>query len=128
MLLGTLPWLYLTLRHGPPGVELVYLVPLTDLWTLAQGPAGYFVVQVVGNLLVFAAFGFFAPVRFPALASVPRVLGLAAAGSLAIELTQLLADTGRVFSVDDIWLNALGAALAALASRRWWATPRLSTR
>ena len=98
---GTLPWLYLTMRSGPAGAEQMYWLPLSDLVRLAAG------------LLL--------PVRFAVLASVPRVMAICAVGSLAIELTQLLAQHGRVFSVDDIWLNAAGAGLAAAASRRWWA-------
>lgn len=121
MLLGTLPWLVLTLTPRPADDPQVYLVPFSDLAALAQQPAGYFAVQVVGNLLVFAALGFFLPVRFAALASVPRVLAVAAAASLAIELAQLVSLDGRTFSVDDILLNAGGAGLAAALSRRWWA-------
>lgn len=121
IVVGTLPWLYLTMLPGPAGAEQVYWVPLSDLATLAGGPPGFLVVQVAGNLLVFAAAGFLLPVRFAGLASLPRILLLAALGSLAIELTQLAGHHGRVFSVDDIWLNAAGAGLAAAMSRRWWA-------
>lgn len=121
IVLGTLPWLYLTMRAGPAGAEQVYWLPLSDLVTLAHGPLGFLMIQVVGNLLVFAAAGFLLPVRFASLASLPRVLVVAGLGSLAIELTQLVAQQGRVFSVDDIWLNAAGAGMAAVLSRRWWA-------
>jgi glycopeptide antibiotics resistance protein len=41
--------------------------------------------------------------------------------SAAIEITQYALDVGRVSSVDDVLLNATGALLAGLASRRWWA-------
>ncbi|MDI6102381.1 hypothetical protein QLQ12_27555 [Actinoplanes sp. NEAU-A12] len=47
------------------------LIPLRDLVTM--GPVG-----VVGNLLIFAALGFFAPMRFAAWASVPRIVALGA--------------------------------------------------
>lgn len=124
MLLGTLPWLALTMLPQPGTEERVSLVPFADLMWLAQGPAGFFLVQVVGNLLVFSALGFLLPVRFASLGSVPRVVGVAAAGSLAIELTQLVSIAGRTFSVDDIMLNAAGAGLAALCSRRWWVSDR----
>jgi glycopeptide antibiotics resistance protein len=117
---GTLPWLYLTMRSGQAGPDEVYWLPLSDLIRLAAGPPGFLVIQVVGNLLVFAAAGFLLPVRFAGFASLPRVVAVAAVGSLGIELTQLFAHNGRVFSVDDIWLNAAGAGLAAAASRRWW--------
>lgn len=96
------------------------LVPLRDLVTvLAAGPLTI-VVQIVGNLLVFASLGFFGPVRFAALASVPRVLAVAAAGSALVEAAQYVLPLDRVTSVDDVLLNTAGAGLAALASRRWW--------
>lgn len=53
------------------------LMPLRDL--MEMGSLG-----IVGNLLVLAALGFFAP-RFAALASVPRILALAAGCSVLIE-------------------------------------------
>ena len=76
--------------------------------------------QIVGNLLVFAALGFFAPLRFAALASVRRILALGAGCSVLVEAAQYVLRLDRVSSVDDVLLNAAGAGLAALASRRWW--------
>ena len=113
---GTVPWVLMTTFPGSRAGEVpsrVILVPLSDLLTMDWG-------QVVGNLLVFAALGSFAPLRFAALASVPRVLALGAAGSALIEIAQYAFQLDRVSSVDDVLLNAAGAALAALASRRWW--------
>ena len=60
--------------------------------------------------------------RFAALAAVPRVLALAAGCSVLIETAQYVLQLDRVSSVDDVLLNATGAALAALASRPWWRT------
>ncbi|BCJ47709.1 hypothetical protein GCM10010168_20680 [Actinoplanes ianthinogenes] len=118
MVYGTVPMVWLTLQPGPgagivPG--RVSLVPLIDLMTM--GPIG-----IGGNLLVFAALGFFAPMRFAALASVPRILALGAACSVVVETAQYVFQLDRVSSVDDVLVNATGAALAALASRRWWRT------
>ena len=115
---GTVPWVWLTMLPGSgagvvPG--RVSLVPLRDL--LAMSPS-----QIVGNLLVFAALGFFAPLRFAALSSVPRILALAAGCSVLVETAQYALRLDRVSSVDDVLLNAAGAGLAALASRRWWHT------
>ena len=93
----------------------VSLVPLLDLFAMGRA-------QVVGNLLVFAALGFFAPLRFAALASVPRILALAAGCSVLVEVAQYVLWLDRVSSVDDVLLNAAGAGLAALASRPWWRT------
>ncbi|WP_346127695.1 VanZ family protein [Lentzea roselyniae] len=118
MVHGTVPWVWMVLLPGEhPGVERgpLNLVPLRDLLEMDTG-------QVVGNLFIFAALGFFAPQRFAALASLPRVLALAGGWSALLEITQYLW-LDRVSSVDDVLLNAAGAGLAALASRRWWRRP-----
>ncbi len=115
---GTVPWVWMTMLPGSRAGEVpgrVSLVPLVDLLAMDRG-------QVVGNLLVFAALGFFAPLRFAALASVPRILALGAGCSALVETAQYVLWLDRVSSVDDILLNAAGAGLAALASRRWWRT------
>jgi VanZ like family len=116
MVHGTVPFVWMTLMPGS-GAGIVparlSLVPLRDL--LVMGPLG-----IVGNLLVFAALGFFAPMRFAALAALPRVLALAAGCSVLIETAQYVLQLDRVSSVDDVLLNAAGAVLAAAASRPWW--------
>ncbi|NYF56104.1 VanZ family protein [Micromonospora purpureochromogenes] len=124
MVAGTLPWVWmiLTPRAAPGEVKLVPLRDLVDL--VAAGPPATVVVQVVGNLLVFAALGFLAPVRSAALAGVGRLFLLGAAASALVECAQYALDLGRVTSVDDVLLNATGAALAGLLSRRWWAGRR----
>jgi VanZ like family len=121
---GTVPFVWMTMLPGSRAGEVpgrVSLVPLLDL--LEMGWA-----QVVGNLLVFAALGFFAPLRIAALASVPRILALAASCSVLVEVAQYVLRLDRVSSVDDVLLNAAGAALAALASRRWWPDAESSPR
>ncbi|BCJ38837.1 hypothetical protein Athai_63400 [Actinocatenispora thailandica] len=122
---GTLPWLAMTFTPDPGAPRRIQLVPLHDLAALAGAPAQTVGVQLVGNLLVFAAAGFFLPVRFARLRSLPRVLLLGALGSVLIETTQYLAELGRVSSVDDVLVNAVGAGLFALLSRPLWS--RLST-
>ncbi|MFJ1538996.1 VanZ family protein [Micromonospora chalcea] len=123
---GTVPWVWMIMLPGEgagvvPG--RVSLVPLRDLLTvLSSGPLTV-AVQIVGNLLVFAALGFFGPLRFAALASVPRILALAAGCSVLVEVAQYALRLDRVSSVDDVLLNTAGAGLAALASRRWWPAP-----
>jgi hypothetical protein len=120
---GTVPWVWMIMLPGAQAGAVpgrVSLLPLRDLITIfADGPARA-TGQIVGNLLVFAALGFFAPLRFPTLASVPRILGLAAGCSALVETAQYALQLDRVSSVDDVLLNAAGAGLAALASRRWW--------
>ncbi|MFI7359894.1 VanZ family protein [Streptomyces avidinii] len=113
MVHGTVPFVWMTMMPGSgagivPG--RVILVPLRDLITM--GPLG------IGNL-VFAALGFFAPIRCAALASLPRILALGAVCSVVVEAAQYVLRLDRVSSVDDVLVNA---ALAALASRRWGRT------
>jgi glycopeptide antibiotics resistance protein len=122
MVHGTVPFVWLVLMPGSgagivPG--RVSLVPLQDLFTMG-------LLGIIGNLLVFAALGFFAPMRFAALASVPRIVALAAGCSILIETAQYALQLDQVSSVDDVLLNAAGALPAALASRRWWRTTRES--
>jgi glycopeptide antibiotics resistance protein len=123
---GTVPWVWMIMLPGDRAGAVpgrVSLVPLRDLLTiLADGGPLTVTVQVVGNLLVFAALGFLAPLRFAALASVPRILALAAGCSVLVEAAQYVLRLDRVSSVDDVLLNTAGAGLAALASRRWWRT------
>ncbi|UWZ59525.1 VanZ family protein [Dactylosporangium aurantiacum] len=118
MTYGTVPFVWMTMMPGigagiVPG--RVSLVPLRDLVTM--GPLG-----IGGNLLVFAALGCFAPVRFTALASVPRILALGAGCSILVETAQYVLRLDRVSSVDDVLVNAAGAVLAGLVSRPWWRT------
>ncbi|MET9323565.1 VanZ family protein [Streptomyces sp. NPDC003038] len=116
MVHGTVPFLWLTMMPGGgAGVvpARVSLVPLRDLVTMGS-------LGIVGNLLVFAALGFFAPMRFAALASVPRIMALGAGCSVLVETAQYVLRLDRVSSVDDVLVNAAGAVLAGLASRRWW--------
>ncbi|MFI1028542.1 VanZ family protein [Streptomyces sp. NPDC020951] len=118
MVHGTVPFVWMTMMPGGgAGVvpARVSLVPLRDLVTM--GPLG-----IVGNLLVFASLGFFAPMRFAALASAPRILALGAGCSVLVETAQYVLQLDRVSSVDDVLVNAVGAVLAGLASRRWWRT------
>ncbi|WP_371650924.1 VanZ family protein [Streptomyces mirabilis] len=118
MVHGTVPSIWMTMMPGSGAGTVparVSLVPLRDLVTMGTG-------QIVGNLLIFAALGFFAPMRFAALASVPRILALGAGCSVLVETAQYVLRLDRVSSVDDVLVNATGAALVAMASRRWWRT------
>ncbi|MEV0431171.1 VanZ family protein [Micromonospora sp. NPDC050495] len=120
---GTVPWVWMIMLPGDRAGAVagrVSLVPLRDLLTILSGGPLTVAVQIVGNLLVFAALGFLVPLRFPALASVPRILLLAGGCSVLVEVAQYVLRLDRVSSVDDVLLNTAGAGLAALASRHWW--------
>ena len=119
MVAGTVPWVWMILTPLA-GSHAVRPIPLVDILELLAGSPAIAFVQVVGNLLVFAAYGFLAPIRW----RITPLAVLASAGiaSAAVEATQYLFDLGRVSSIDDVLLNAVGAGLAALCSRRWWAS------
>jgi hypothetical protein len=121
MVVGTVPWLWMILTPLP-GPGLVYVVPLTDLRNQFHHPPLWVFYQVTGNLLVFAAFGFLAPIRWRIRPL--WVVAIAAGASATVETLQWALDLGRVASVDDVLINAAGAGLAALCSRRWWQTRR----
>lgn len=113
---GTVPMVMLTMVPGSmAGVATgaVSLEPFADLPTMGR-------IGVVGNLLLFAAAGFFGPIRFRSLRSVWRVLALAVVGSVTIEVLQYTLMLDRVSSIDDVILNAAGATVAAVLSWPWW--------
>ncbi|WP_217370071.1 VanZ family protein [Nonomuraea antri] len=126
VVVGTAPWVWmiLTPSNRPSSVDLV---PFQELLALADSPFDVLFVQVGGNLLVFAALGALLPVRTAALASVARVAAVAAACSILVETLQHVLRLGRVSSIDDVIVNTAGAVLAALVTRRWWAS-RISAR
>lgn len=131
LVVGTLPWFWMILTPKDAD-RAVSLVPFRDLADQLSGPLSAALVQVGGNLLVLAAFGFFLPIRFRLVAGggraprqvLLRVAVLAAAASTTVEVLQYLLDLGRVSSVDDVLVNVAGAVLAAMCSRRWWAGSR----
>lgn len=113
MVVGTAPWLWMILTPRGSGRSLE-LVPLAGLLTQLGGAPAVAIEQIGGNLLVFAAFGLCAPLRWSL--SVRTVAALACAASVGVELLQYALAIGRVTSVDDVLLNTTGAALAALVS------------
>lgn len=112
---GTLPWIWMILTPSA-APRRVQLDPVEGLAGVLSGGFGTAAVQLVGNLLVFAAFGAFAPLRWPRL-TLWWVLPLAALGSATVEVLQYALDLGRVSATDDVLVNTLGAGLAYGAGR-----------
>lgn len=81
---------------------------------------GYFIVNFFGNIVMFVPVGLFLPMLCPK-CSFGKTLLAGLGISLLIELCQI--PLGRGVDIDDLWLNALGAAagyaLFALACRIW---------
>jgi len=118
---ATAPWLVMIFTPNPGGANRVQLVPFGDLVDFWAASPGTLAIQVLGNLTVFAAAGFLAPLRRPEHVPVRRVLARAALASALSEALQWALSLGRVSSVDDVLLNATGAAIGcwlATQSRR----------
>ncbi|MEV0379211.1 VanZ family protein [Nonomuraea sp. NPDC050643] len=117
---GTAPWIWMILTPSD-GAAGVGLVPFADLTDLLGAPWDAVLVQVGGNLLVFAALGALLPVRSRRMSRLGRVAAVAAAFSVLVEVLQYTLRLGRFSSVDDVLLNTTGAVIFALVTRRWWA-------
>lgn len=106
--------LFITLlpAHPAPGqvVEDNFIPFRTIAIYLGNPESGFWVRQAVGNLLFLLPLGLLGPIALPRLDRWWRVLLVAAALSLAIEIAQLWIPD-RAFDVDDLLLNVLGAAL-----------------
>jgi glycopeptide antibiotics resistance protein len=109
-------WLLLTLAftlraaNPLPGQTVTdNLVPLTTIRIYLDNlDSAFWVSQAVGNVLLLLPIGLFGPLVLPWLDRWWRVLLVALALSVCIELGQLLVPD-RSADVDDVLLNALGA-------------------
>ncbi len=118
MIVGTAPWVWVTLTPNHAQARGRNMVPFRDLIHQVHVGPLYAAMQIGGNLLVFAALGFGMPIRWRVGPLAALLVG--AAGSMLIEVLQWQLDLGRYSSVDDVVVNATGAVLAAWCSRRWW--------
>ena len=82
-------------------------VPFHEMFRYEFG-SKLFIKNVIGNLLLFMPYGFFAA-YYLKLEKPKAIIILALLVSITIETTQLL--IGRVFDIDDIILNFVGAML-----------------
>ncbi|MBO0898560.1 VanZ family protein [Cellulomonas sp. zg-ZUI22] len=90
----------------------VDLVPLRS--ALAAGVSSTTWAQVAGNLALLSWLGLLLPVVSCRLATVPRTTAVVAATSAAVEAAQYVLGLGRYSTVDDVLLNTLGGAVAAV--------------
>jgi glycopeptide antibiotics resistance protein len=113
---GTAPWVVMILipTSAPRRINLN---PVRGLEGVLFNDPLDAVIQMGGNLAVFAAFGVFAPMRRRL--GPWAVTGLAALGSAVLETLQYVLDLGRVTALDDVIVNAAGALIATLLARRW---------
>jgi len=83
----------------------VNYTPFKEIFRYDFG-TGLFYRNILGNMLLFMPYGFFIGM-YVKLEKPMVVVALSSVASLAIELTQLV--IGRVFDVDDIIFNIIGA-------------------
>ncbi len=83
------------------------LVPLREILRYSFGSRLFF-KNVIGNLLMFMPYGFFAS-YFTKMDNKYYAFSLIAFASITIETTQLA--IGRVFDIDDIILNIIGGMI-----------------
>ncbi|MDF2842084.1 MAG: putative rane protein [Herbinix sp.] len=91
-----------------------------------------FAVNIIGNVLAFAPFGFLLPLLNQRYRKFIAILSLSILFSLAVEAIQLYLKVG-IFDVDDILLNTLGGVLGYICFRIYWSilkvvTPKKSNR
>lgn len=111
-----------TVGVGTPGIQhlgrLVFLLtPFNSLWKLGEvsdiGQLCWIFLQNVLNVFLFFPLIFQLLYLFPNLRKTKKVLLFSFLVSLGIECTQLILDFffdfNRVFEIDDLWTNTLGA-------------------
>lgn len=100
-------------RWTAPTWERVNLLPFRvfrdSLWEYRAGNHLYFLINILGNIVMFLPFGFFPPLLWRRMDGLLQGTGTALGVSLCVELCQLFQNRGT--DVDDLWLNALGGAL-----------------
>jgi len=131
--LGLLFWiiatLLITLLNTQGGVrEPPDLVPLRAIWRAAQEPTDSTFIVMVLNVGLFLPFGMLAPLKWPHWGRIWPITWRAGLVSLAVETLQFLINPRRTASINDVLLNALGAAvgllLAMILRRVLEASPR----
>jgi len=90
------------------GVNLVPFHTIGDL--LFNHPFSSFIVNNIGNIILFVPFGFLLPFKFKNISSLSKGCLLGMAFSILIEIVQL-SMPNRWTDVDDVILNTLGAGV-----------------
>lgn len=86
------------------------IVPFTEIFRYKMG-SKLFMINVVGNILIFVPFGYFVSGYVKA-SKVSHILFISLLTSLTVELVQL--QIGRSFDIDDIMLNVAGSIIGFL--------------
>lgn len=108
---GGLLFALLPAHPGPGQVVEHNFVPFQTIGIWVANPdSGFWIRQMLGNLLLLLPVGLLGPIAFPWMDRWWRVLIASFLFSLAIEVAQLWIPD-RAADVDDLLLNVAGAAL-----------------
>lgn len=89
------------------GANFIPFVGMIDM--LKDGISRYAIVNILGNVLMFAPVGFFAPILYQKYNSLGKTALVGASISLLVEFSQMFLARGT--DTDDVILNTLGAVL-----------------
>lgn len=101
--------------------------PFSSVIEIASSqPRRVTLIQIGGNLILLVPFGFLLPVLSRKFEAVRYVAIAAFALTICIETMQLLISallghTYKIFDIDDLWLNVIGALVGWLLWRLWYA-------
>lgn len=100
------------LNFGTGGINLIpfKVIPETYREAVINGRTNYFIINFLGNIIMFMPIGFFIPILWNIKGR--NVILIGAGISMFIEISQLLLPRGT--DVDDLILNTLGTALGLL--------------
>lgn len=102
-----------------PSVTVLDTAQLVPFRTVHGSVGIDFVRQILGNAVLVAPLGFLLPFAFRRLENRKPAMVVAALVGSSVEIAQLLVSLAigvpyRLFDVDDLWLNSLGAAIGGL--------------
>ena len=91
-------------------INLIPFKVITETYTavFVDGYFNYFLINFVGNIVMFMPIGFFVPLLWQNI-SFKKAIVIGALSSLFIEICQL--PQARGTDIDDIWINTLGCIL-----------------
>ncbi|WP_180232245.1 VanZ family protein [Priestia megaterium] len=98
----------LGIGEGKGGINLVPFYKMRDL--LFHHSFGNFILNNIGNIILFLPFGFFLPMRFKKINNLSKSLLVGMLLSVSIEIVQLFMPN-RWTDIDDVLLNTLGTGI-----------------
>lgn len=104
----------LGIGEGKGGINLVPFYTMRDL--LFHHSFGDFILNNIGNIILFLPFGFFLPMRFKKIDNLSKILLVGMLLSVSIEIVQLFMPN-RWTDIDDVLLNTLGTGIGYSLSK-----------